>query len=299
MDNRKTLVDVFPEWLTDGGIFAALQDFNVPWKTPDISQYLDTEYYGNVSGDKFISPLVQKILTNGELSDTDITLLAHTIFALNGVNWDKEWATLTAEYNPIENYSMTEIMENDETVIEYGKTHTRTDNLSSVRNPNLTETETPNLTETETPNLTETDTPNLTETETPNLTTDNDNAIYGFNSAQAVPTGEQSTSTTGTNTKTNTGTDTKTTTGTDTKTTTGTNTKTTTGSDTVANTGTVSDVDSGDDTHTRNYELTRKGNIGVTTSQQMLESERNLWLWNFFRGVVFPDVDRILTLRIY
>lgn len=232
---KKTLIDVFPDWLTGGGIFDALDSLNVPWAESGISALLDTEYYGNVSGDKLISPLVQKILTNGTLSETDIILLANTIFALNSANWAKEWATLSAQYDPIENYSMLEIMTNDETVTEYGKTHTRTDDT--------------------------------TQEETPDITVENDNAVYGFNSSQSVPTGEQTQGTSGTNT--------------------------------ITNTGTVTDVDSGEDTHTRNYRLTRTGNIGVTTSQQMLESERKLWLWNFFRDIVFPDVDRILTLRIY
>jgi len=31
----------------------------------------------------------------------------------------------------------------------------------------------------------------------------------------------------------------------------------------------------------------------------MIESERNLWFWNFFYNVVFPDIDRVLTLQIY
>lgn len=232
---RKTLIELFPEWASGGGIFSALDNLDVPWKESDIADILDLEYYGNLSGDKFASPLVNKILTNGELTAEDVTLLANTIFALNSLNWAKEWATLSAEYNPIENYSMTETMTNDETVIEYGKTQTRTDDT--------------------------------TEEVTPDLTTENDNSVYGFNSANPVPTGEQ--------------------------------TQTQTGTNTITNSGTVEYADTGEDTHTRNYELTRTGNIGVTTSQQMLESERNLWLWNFFRTIVFPDVDRVLTLRIY
>ena len=44
--------------------------------------------------------------------------------------------------------------------------------------------------------------------------------------------------------------------------------------------------------------LKRSGNIGVTTSQQMIESERKLWLWNFFESV-FSDIDKILVLKIY
>lgn len=44
--------------------------------------------------------------------------------------------------------------------------------------------------------------------------------------------------------------------------------------------------------------LTRSGNIGVTTSQQMLESEIKLRKWTFFNSV-FNDIDNILTLSIY
>ena len=86
---------------------------------------------------------------------------------------------------------------------------------------------------------------------------------------------------------------------------TGTNTVTQTGTDTNTynttdtDTGTQNEADGGQDTHTRNYHLTRSGNIGVTTSQQMIESERSLWLWNFFRDVVFPDIDHVLTIQIY
>lgn len=67
----------------------------------------------------------------------------------------------------------------------------------------------------------------------------------------------------------------------------------------TGNTGTQTHVDSGSNTDTRNYTLTRKGNIGVTTSQQMIESERKLWLWDFIDSVVYPDIDRVLTIQTY
>lgn len=44
--------------------------------------------------------------------------------------------------------------------------------------------------------------------------------------------------------------------------------------------------------------LTRHGNIGVTTSQQMLQSEIQLWQWTFFNDV-FKDIDTILTIQTY
>ena len=45
-------------------------------------------------------------------------------------------------------------------------------------------------------------------------------------------------------------------------------------------------------------ELTRSGNIGVTTSQQMLQSEIELRKWLYYQSV-FNDIDSILTLSIY
>lgn len=42
----------------------------------------------------------------------------------------------------------------------------------------------------------------------------------------------------------------------------------------------------------------RSGNIGVTTTQQMLSADRELWLWNFF-DQVYKDIDSVLSLPIY
>lgn len=43
---------------------------------------------------------------------------------------------------------------------------------------------------------------------------------------------------------------------------------------------------------------TRSGNIGVTTTQQMLTAERDLWVWNYF-DQIYKDVDSVLALAIY
>lgn len=47
-----------------------------------------------------------------------------------------------------------------------------------------------------------------------------------------------------------------------------------------------------------NRELTRSGNIGVTTSQQMLESELQLRKYNFYEEL-FKDVNSVVILSIY
>ena len=207
----------------EDGVFSRLaaDEYDVPWAEDDIAILLDVEYYLNVSGEKIISPLVRKLLDDdGTLSDGNKEGIVGIIYALKSPYWAKQWATLSAQYNPIENYSMTETMTDDETVTEYGHTRERTDDLQN----------------------------------------DQSTSVYGFNDGDDP---------------------------------------TPSGTATGTNTGTVTDEDSGSDTVTRNYGLTRAGNIGVTTSQQMLQSERDLWKWNFFRDVVFPDLDEILTLRVY
>ncbi len=260
---QKRLRDVMPNGMTSG-IFTALQSRDIPWKDSNIELSLDMQYHGNRSGNKIISPLLDALLGTSETLDTlDVQALATVIYNLYAPNWAKEYATLSAEYNPIENYSMEEVMTNDATVTQYGKTHARVDNLSHAKTG--TETDTPNLTETETPGVTETDT----------------NRVYGFNSDSAVNSDTQTRGRTGNNTVTHTGQHTHTYNVTD------------------ADSGRQDLTEGGSDSTTRNYRLNRSGNIGVTTSQQMLQSERDLWLWNFFYNVVFPDVDKVLTIDIY
>lgn len=75
-------------------------------------------------------------------------------------------------------------------------------------------------------------------------------------------------------------------------------------------------TDSGTDTTTRNLvdstnqtvtedkegteheETHRYGNIGVTTTQKLIQEERDLWLWNFF-DEVFNDLDKELALAFH
>ena len=49
-----------------------------------------------------------------------------------------------------------------------------------------------------------------------------------------------------------------------------------------------------DDNHRK---LTRSGNIGVTTSQQMLQSEIELRQWNFYK-MIMEDIDDVMCLSI-
>lgn len=271
--------DVFPEWSSISSLFNRLNRLSVPWAADVQSQSLDIEYFFNRSGDKYCSPMVSKLCGGEILTTENIDIICNILVSLYGENWNREYAVLSFDYNPIENYSMTENMTNDITEIEHGHIVTRVLDTTDERAPNITEERTDNLTHGKTG----------TETTTPNLTSTTDNGITGFNSETDVHTGETQTTNTGTNEVEY---DTS-------NTDSGTVTTTTTGTDTTTQSGNVTDTNSGKDTHTHNYELTRSGNIGVTTSQQMVESEITLWRWNFFNDVVFPDIDRVLTLMIY
>jgi len=49
---------------------------------------------------------------------------------------------------------------------------------------------------------------------------------------------------------------------------------------------------------TEHNELNRHGNIGVTTSAQMISENIELWKWKYFNEI-FKDIDSILTTGVY
>ena len=277
---------------TNHGIFHYLQSLDVPWQENNIDTKLDFYYHLNHSGNKITSPLIDSFIdeTTHKISTANIQELANIIYALFGQTWSRMWDVYNAEYNPINNYDMTETYEETRET-EYGKSQTRTDNLTEER------------------------TDDLTQLETPAQTKDTSESVYGFNSTDPEPSREVSevnggtftrdqdgtvtTEKTGTETTTHTGTETTTHTGTETTANTGKQTRENTGTQTRENTGTQTLEDSGTDTVETGHTLTRLGNIGVTTSQQMLQSEIDLWQWNFCKNVVFPNVDGVLTISLY
>ena len=112
------------------------------------------------------------------------------------------------------------------------------------------------------------------ESGTHNLSESSSHNVYGFNSNSAVPA-ESDSHSLNESSSNNT-------------------TDTTTGSRTQS-----TNLDTKyDNTRGIERDLTRSGNIGVTTSQQMLESELQLRAYRFFEEV-YKDVDRITALPIY
>lgn len=62
----------------------------------------------------------------------------------------------------------------------------------------------------------------------------------------------------------------------------------------------LAEISSQNDNHNKNEtrQLTRSGNIGVTTTQQMLQAEIELWQWNFIEQVL-ADTDEFMTIPFY
>lgn len=74
---------------------------------------------------------------------------------------------------------------------------------------------------------------------------------------------------------------------------------TTDGSDDVETSGAKLDNETTKTTtHTGTETLSRSGNIGVTTSQQMLESEFKVRQYDFYK-MIYNDIDSVLCLGIY
>lgn len=283
------LNEVYKNWITGDGVFTDLNNLDVPWKSNDPTENVKTitslnmAYHGAHSGDKNISPVVYKFLTADDVQTR--AKLANIIFIMYADKWAKLWDTLQIEYNPLENYNMTE----NETPAETTHTTLPAETTETITPAETTETVTPAET-------TETITPAGTTTETKPPKTTTENEVSAFNSSSY----EDATKTTITGDGNDKGVETI---STDTAGTDKMETDTAgTNKTTVDKAGTNKlEVDTaGSDVFTvqNGRELTRSGNIGVTTSQQMLQSEIELRKWLFYQSV-FNDIDNILTLSIY
>lgn len=310
---RTKLKDVFLDPIS-AGIFDTFQNLNVPWKDEGIDESLDLFFITNY-GERLISPLTNTCLdTTGKLTVAKQTLLATAIVNLFGKNWTKEYAVLSAQYDPIENYSMEEKHTGNDTRLETPTNWKETTTEKpGVDGYSETETQTPTnwkesrketvgddgYTETET--QTPTDWEKVIESDKADNNVEGSTSLYAFNSSDPVPISKSETETDSKTTETQSGTyETKREisgekdvdierTGTY-------ETKREIEGEKITETGHTGTYE---DKTTYNSTLTRSGNIGTVTAQDMIEQEIELWRWNFFRDVVFPDVAKALTISLY
>lgn len=225
----------------------------------DITALTFDIYYKTSRGDKICTPFLEHF---APMTESKIGIIATFLMEIYANNWSKEYNTLNLVYNPIENYRMTETETN---ATETTATDSHTENATATQTDEGT---------------TETDvnSTNSAEQTSSNTSTDKKSAYNSqsfVNDRQKIDSGEMS-SEQSDDAHTETSTQ---------KTATATNALTGSKNETV-------ETES-------SRELTRSGNIGVTTSQKMIQSERDLYIWNFFLDVVFPDLDKIFTLKCY
>lgn len=233
MSDYKRLGEVLDD--TQGIFTYIMTTYEVPWEedTSITGALLDFEYMGNQSGDKNISPAVLKNLTDGELTTENFNKLCDIVWMMYNKRWARLWEILTAQFNPLNNYDMSETK-----YIDHGHVETNSG----------------------------TDTTNRTGTDTITHTGDTESEISAFNSSTYQDSAKDTQNTTDLDTRNM--------------------------SDALIHGHVL--TNSGRDTET----LTRSGNIGVTTSQQMAQSSLDLWKWNFFYDI-FRDVDSIFTITTY
>ena len=186
--------------------------------------------------------MIDVLASDGVLLEADRVKAVKAAVTFFKRKWDRLWEVETATYNPIENYSMTE-------------------------------TETPNISKKESVSDDYSLNSDVETKEKQTVTTnsDGDNAVYGFNSTNPVPTAE------------------------------GTQNSTTTAErlpadNKISQKQTQSGYREQSETGTRT--LTRSGNIGVTTTQQMIQSSIELSKWTFLAEGM-RDLDSMFTTPLY
>lgn len=267
------MIDVYANYPTNGGVFSSM--LNAPWLDVMPRLSLDIVYLDGHSGERYCSNFINHRLDDsGVLSSGSRTLISDLLWAMFGIQWTRLWATMKPiDYDPLTNYQMEESEESEG---------------SSTRTPDLTKGDTGTVQtsgqDTRTPNLTKIGTGTVKDDGS--ATNTNQNNVWGFNSSVSVPSDMVDGSATSENTTTRDLTEKE------------------TGEETTARTNT--------DTYNRQYtekgtdtkaeigsrKLTRKGNIGTNTFQNLLQQERNIWMYNYFEQV-FKDVDSVLTIPIY
>lgn len=267
------MIDVYFNYPTDGGVFSTMA--NAPWVETMTGLNLDIAYLDGHSGERFCSNIINRRLDDSSvLSSDNRTLISNILWAMFGIQWTRLWATMKpVEYDPLTNYQMQETMEGTE---------------SSIRTPDLTKGDTGTVQTTgqdkRTPDLSRKGTGTVKDDGS--ATNNNQNGIWGFNSSTSVPSDMSDGTATSENTTTRDLTETET----------GTDTTDRTNTDTYNRSYTETGTDTTAGTSSR--KLTRTGNIGTNTFQNLLQQERNIWMYDFFEQV-FKDVDSVLTIPIY
>lgn len=233
-----------------------------PWTGYVTPQTLDIEYILNHSGGKFCSPLIKELLSRGDTYAVDGVLTGTSLALIAKVivgKYKQNWQRLW-DVN-VASYNPI----NNYDMVETRKTRGASSEAKVSKTDRMDEE-------------TETNEYGKTETVEHGRTSDSMSYRYGINTDTSDPKpSEKDTMEEGGATITRDG-----------------------GSDTA-----VRELANGSDSTSNSVgateeeeELHRSGNIGVTTTQKMIEEERRLWIWNYF-DQVFSDLDQVLVLSFH
>ena len=264
-DPEPILRDAF-EW-EDNGIFVAIKNvaanlqIELPWDDDD-AETLDLSYFGNHSGGKFCSPIVKLFLMTESLVDEN--------GRINSTGTNKLAAILLRKYYTNWKSLWATNVASYNPIHNYDMTENRVKKSANSEQENNSE----NQSHTGTSTLQH----GLVETTQHGKTVDATDYKYGLNTdtLDPKPSDASTTAEGGSTVVTDSGSD----------------VTTRNLADTTAGARTLVGADEEDE------EIHRAGNIGVTTTQKLLQEERELWLWNYF-DQIFADIDRELTLCFY
>lgn len=276
---------------------------------------LALDYLYNHAGTRYVSPLVDHMLSYQVpvgnipvvLSDSDILALSGQARDMYADKWNRLWDALRVEYGLLDNTdahvtqsTTTERSGSDGEVSKYGKT---TEHVKHEESGRADTTTYGKITE-NVKDLTKTteNTTNHGETVTTNNDNTNTQSVTAFNISDMTPQSENITN--GDSTETHGGSDTIS----ESVKNTGTDKMTDGGTDKLQSdlTGDATDniTDGGQDERNSQheetvkvtYEETRKGNIGVTTAQQMLTQEFDMRAKFNMQDFIYADLDKLLTI---
>ena len=276
----KLTLNALFDYVNNDGIFTYLNEFDIPWKNAVDYDLLDLDYHSK-HGTKVVSKTITSLITPDGLSRDNKTKLAKLLYKKNKAKWDQLWSSigLFDGVDPLDNTNWTETRTlghqgSDSRSQSIGAKETTYNKGSQTNSETIGQS---TLTEGQQSNTTGQQTISMEEKKS------------AFNSTNYSPL-DQKTEDLGQRTdiigeKVNTDS--------------GRSNSTTEGQRSDSTTeGAQSNSESGTNTFTDTETTNRHGNIGVTTTGQLIRDFRKTVNWQFF-DIIYKDIDEMLVIEIY
>lgn len=156
------MLSVFSDYAQSDALFQKMVDMGAPWNAQQALS-MDMSYFMMRSGLKTPSTFVTLNIQPSGSPNTQ--RIAQILWDINGQNWKRLWDAYMLEYSPIENYSIAETIDRDQT-------DDRTINKKGTANETTTDKTVSEL----------------EHGESINGTRNTSNTTHGFNSIDSVPT---------------------------------------------------------------------------------------------------------------